>query len=192
MNTWYLVKKNWPNIETIAARYGKSYIGLGGDSWPGGMEYGKFILNEFDQIEKTRTYVEIKHNGLARHEYVTTDKESAIAYLNAPNVKEKNAILIQIQYAFDALRADVDGYDFGNPAGGYSVIETEIILKDSRETIDTYLNEFCLFDSMDSMRGFLLSLKDAARRGECEELDNYVPVAIKRWVSPSVPPTLQF
>jgi len=180
MNKWYLVKENWSDTESITAKYGKRYNGLGGDFWPGGIEYGKFILNEFEQIEKAKTYIEIKHNGFIRHECVTTNLELATAYLNSSNVKEKKAILIQVQYAFDALRADVDGYDFGNPVGGYSVIETEIIAKDSKEIIDMYLNEFCLFDSIELMRRFLSILENAVRRGECEELDSYVPVAIKK------------
>jgi len=103
----------------------------------------------------------------------------AIAYLNSSDASKGNPILVEIQYAFDVLRIDVDGYDFGNPSGGYSVIETEILLKNSKRNIDAYLNKFGLFNDLDSMYDFLSSLKITIQQGRCEELDNYIPVALK-------------
>ena len=69
----------------------------------------------------------------------------------------------------------MDGYDFGNPEGGYSVIETEILSRQNYLLVGKYLNmQNGLFSSIDALNGFL----DSAN--EVEDLENYCAVGIRQ------------
>ncbi|MCL2309822.1 MAG: hypothetical protein FWC42_06035 [Proteobacteria bacterium] len=172
------MKENWKNISDISAKYGMEYVGLGGDVWP--HEWDGDNLHLSSLLERMQAYTETEYNGATIHVHAPVELKLVMDYFNSPRVATKKPILIEIQLAHDGFNVGADGFDFGNPEGGYSIIETEIILKDSKEAINTYLNKSGLFKSMALMRDFISSLEGAARRGECEDWDGYVPLAIKK------------
>jgi len=182
MGRWYLVKENWQNISAISMKHGMEYIGLGGDVRP--HNWGVDNLDLHNLHDEMRNYTEIEYNGMTDYVYAATELDHVMRYFNSPRIQERNPILIEVRFALNTPEAAVDGYDFGSPEGGYSVIETEIILKDSKKVIDAYLNRFGLFRSIDLMLNFVSGLEDAVRRGECEELDSMIPVAIKKLAPP--------
>jgi len=184
MSSWYLVKENWKNISDISMRYGIEYIGLGGDIWPHDRTCNNLAGSLYlsGQLEEIKTDTEIEYNNMLFHVHAPIELESVAKYFNS--IKTKESILMEIQLALDEYDLSADGFDFGNPEGGYSIIETEIILKGSKEIIDTYLNKFGLFKSIDLMHDFISGLEEKVLCGECEVLDGYVPVAIKKHMGP--------
>jgi hypothetical protein len=171
MEKWYLVKANWPIISSISSQHGIEYIGIGGDIWPCGAEIDTSSTRIYKELENSRVYLMDEMVGTI---YVHTDLEKVIRYFNCQLVQNANPILIEIQHAKNSMPSKVDGYDFGNPEGGYSVIETEIILKNSADIIRRYLNVFGLFKDLSALKEFVSSLRDS------EELDNYWPVSVTR------------
>lgn len=163
MAKWYIVKKNWDTIS-------KDYLGLGGDIWPE-MHIpldGKILLKK---LFTNREYTEL--SGITF--LVVTDHSIAEEYFLYQKQLESNPILISVTDDTD-IKA-VDGYDFGNPEGGYSVIESAILVQNNEVLKKEYLNKHLLFKDMDKLRKFLYLIKNA---DNVEELDCYRPVAIKK------------
>lgn len=165
MSKWYIVKKNWKTIN-------KGYLGLGGDTWADIQIplQGKLLLK---RILANRKYVEF--SGLTF--LVVTDYSMAKEYYLYQ--KQLNLDPIMISATDDIDIHDVDGYDFGNPAGGYSVIESAILVQNNEMLKKEFLNEHFLFKDMDKLKDFLDLCKNA---DNVEELTCYRAVAIKKIV----------
>ena len=175
MATWYIVKINW---ETIS----KNYLGLGGDYWPDIQYLSEHAFSSnidaqlcgnslLKKVEANSNYVDI--SGMTHH--VVADCSVAEEYYWFLNNLDLCPIFISV--TDDLETEDADGYDFGNPAGGYSVIESVILTLGNEELKVAYLNKHLLFDNMDIMNDFLRSMSD---RDDVEELDCYCAVSIKQ------------
>ena len=161
MAKWYIVKTNWETAD-------EKYSGLGGDCWPDMHSKGKVLLKK---VEGGSVYIEISG---ATH-LVLTDCSIAEEYFLFLKKLNLNPFLLSV--ADDLETADTNGYDYGHPAGGYSVIESVILTSNDVELKKKYLNEHLLFKNTDAMNDFLdyISLRD-----DVETMDFYCAVSIKR------------
>jgi hypothetical protein len=160
MNSWFLVKINWPQIPN-------QYIGLGGNIWP---ELDGSDYNLYKKIRDSRSYITFSDSII----FVITDYLIAKEYGLILRDKNFDSIFISVH---DIKVENATGYDFGNPIGGYSIIETEILLKKRHDLIERFLNKNLLFKNIALMREFIGSLKNA---DDIEDLFNYKEVAIKQ------------
>jgi hypothetical protein len=160
MKEWFIVKNNWTGIM-------QNYIGLGGDCYPDtDVEY-----NLYKKIQDRRIYVDYK--GVAI--YVLTNFILAKEYFIRLKQNQLKTIIISISHI---EKENVDGYDFGNPEGGYSIIESEILSKNRNDLIKEYLNENYLFKDIESMKKFLDNVRNFDN--DVEEMNSYREVSIKQ------------
>jgi len=160
MANWYIVKINWNGPF-------EKYAGLGGDCWPDIPPIKKAVLKK---VEDNSEYVEI--SGTVHH--VVTDRRIAEEYFEFLHKLNLKPLLFSVS---DDLEApDTDGYDYGHPAGGYSVIESAILTLNDEKLKNKYLNELMLFKSIGAMNDFLELISD---REDIETMDFYCAVSIK-------------
>lgn len=162
MNSWFLVKINWPQIPN-------EYLGLGGNIWPEANEIED--NNYLRKIQNNRTYIDFYGSIL----YVVDDYSLAQEFTFILKEKKLNPLFISVNDL--NTNNDILGYDFGNPEGGYSIIETEIIIKQRRELVKKFLNENFLFKSIALMDEFVEYLENTE---DVEDLSNYSGVGIKQ------------
>jgi hypothetical protein len=161
---WFIVKRNWPGIM-------QDYLGLGGDCYPGTEAAGGNLCKK---ILDCRTYM--NYEGIVI--CVLADFVLAKEYFAHMEQKQPNPLIISVS---NIEKGDVDGYDFGNPEGGYSIIESEILARREKKLIDKYLNEKYLFKDIHLMRGFLASIKGSEGNvEEMEDMDSYREVSVKQ------------
>jgi hypothetical protein len=185
MSQWYIVKLNWDGIPD-------EYLGLCGDDWTN-LDYAdnyipgvNIHINEQEKadcglllkkINSSREYLDIHKSGFWI--FAVTDYDLAKVYFSFLSGLNLNPIFIIV--TDDLTADDCDGYDFGNPTGGYSVITAVALGLDSRdnEIPRKYLNEHLLFPSMNHLNEFVNLVKD---RDDVEYLDGgtYHAVAIKK------------
>lgn len=158
---WYLVKKNWQPVEAIIseAMLPKTflYCGVGGDAWPleGSPEPKASLVHEC--MMKTRTCIEFQP-GLSG--LVCCDYKVAQEYLAVANAVLGKCMLLGLE-AEGSRSVGAKGYDFGSPTGGYSLIETEIIVQRS-EALMGCLNSCGLFEDLDTLQSYLMTRNDDA------------------------------
>jgi len=185
MSQWYIVKLNWQGIPN-------EYLGVDGDSWTN-LDYANNYISSVNiyvdgqtkadckmllkKIDDSREYIEI-HNS-ENWIFAVTDYRLAKEYYSFLSELNLNPVFISI--TDDITIEDCDGYDFGNPEGGYSVITAVALGLDSsrNEFRRKYLNEHFLFPSMNHLKEFVDLIKD---REDVEYLDGgiYQPMAIKK------------
>jgi hypothetical protein len=75
--------------------------------------------------------------------------------------KEKNLAPFLLELSTVETKANVDGYDFGNPEGGYSIIETEILSKGNHIAAKECLNKHNgLFTSVAAINDLIHSVNE--------------------------------
>jgi hypothetical protein len=170
MKKWYLVKVNWNAIKEAENTLSiGSYIGLGGNIWPTEGMSSEQSTEIKAKIDDARSYLDIDSNTSI---YVVQSEAEALKYKKYASKIAKDVILIEVSIADDNSQGD--GYDFGNPEGGYSIIESEILVKESHQAAARYLNkQNGLFKSLAALKEFLDQL------GETEDLSSYIPVCIR-------------
>ena len=185
MSQWYIVKLNWNGIPN-------EYLGVDGDSWTN-LDYAnnhipsaniyvgeqakadcKLLLRK---INNSREYLGL-HNAETSI-FAVTDYHLAKEYYSFLNELNLNPVFVSV--SDDVASEDCDGYDFGDPEGGYSVI-TDVALglySSDNKLRRKYLNEHLLFPSMSRLKEFVDLVKD---RDDAEYLDGgtYQAVAIKK------------
>lgn len=171
---WYLVK--YKDFSLYCEKQEElliNYFGLSGNIWPitGFDSYkNKFseIIECYRSIEKGMEYLELDSESYI---HVSTDLELICKYSTLLE-KEfcKKPIVLSVS---NDLERVCDGYDFGNPEGGYSIIASEILNNDI--LYKQYLNSNGLFDSFISFRKFMESINS----DKVEELDEYYLLSIK-------------
>src|SRR5947207_2588264 len=120
---WYLVKRNWP--QTKAKHPFPLYAGLGGEVWPFdpfNPAIDKELKDLHTRLERSRTIVDFgSHTG-----FVCTDRIIADEYFVAVKSHYDEAWLLQLTLP-DIGSTQISGLDIGDPSGGYSIIESELI-----------------------------------------------------------------
>ena len=171
MSKWYIVKSNWPQLNDLigASPIVKKFAGLGGNIWP----LDTLDSNEAREIQssfdKGRCYLDV---GESQYLYVVTDYTLSEVYYELARRKGLSPLLLELSIAGE--EEAVDGFDFGNPEGGFSIIETEILCRQNYSAINKYLNKHNgLFSSIEVMNDFLDSLDEG------EQFDCYRAVGIK-------------
>jgi len=185
MSQWYIVKLNWHSIPN-------EYLGVDGDGWTN-LDYANNYIPSVNiyvdeqakadckmllkKINSSRQHIAI-HNS-KNWIFAVTDYCLAKEYCSFLSELELNPVFISV--TDDTNAGDYDGYDFGNPEGGYSVITDVVLQLDSccNEFREKYLNEHYLFPSMNRLEEFLTLMKG---RTDIEYLDGgtYQAVAIKK------------
>jgi hypothetical protein len=171
MSKWYIVKCNWPQVDQAinASSVVEKFSGLGGNIWPLDLIESSDVRKMQLSIDRGRCYLDI---GESHQIYVITDYALSEKYYELAKEKFQAPLFLELSIA--GTEAMVDGYDFGNPEGGFSIIETEILCRQNYSAMDKYLNKHNgLFNSINAMNDFLDGLD------EVEELDNYWTVGIR-------------
>ena len=185
MSQWYIVKLNWDGIPN-------EYLGLDGDSWTN-LDYANNYIPSANiyvdeqtkancklllkNIDSSREYLNVHNSENWIH--VVTDYRLAKEYYLFLSKLKLNPVFISI--TDDITTGDYDGYDFGNPEGGYSVITAVALGLDlsCNNFRKKYLNEHFLFPSMNHLKEFADLIKDH-EDVECVESGTYQAVAIKK------------
>jgi len=184
MSQWYIVKLNWDSIPN-------GYLGLDGDIWTN-LDYANNYIPSANiyvdeqtkanckpllkNIDSSREYLDI-HNS-ENSIFTVTDYYLAKEYYSFLSELKLNPIFISV--TDDITTGDYDGYDFGNPEGGYSVIASVALGLDlsCNEFREKYLNEHFLFPSMSHLKEFVDLIKERDDV-ECVDSGTYQAVAIK-------------
>ena len=122
---WYLVKRNWPHSQSINPF--PLYAGLGGEVWPFDVDgtTDKQLSDLHDRKEKSEVFIDFGFFPLGVHS-VCTDIAIAEEYFAAVKKHRGEAWLLKVALSHIGL-SPISGLDIGNPSGGFSVIETELI-----------------------------------------------------------------
>jgi hypothetical protein len=171
MSKWYIVKSNWSQVDQLihASSGVEEFAGVGGNIWPLDTIDSGVARKMQSRYDKGRCYLDI---GESQCMHVITDCELAVEYYELVRGEGLNPLLLELSIA--GADETVDGFDFGNPEGGFSIIETEILCRQNYSAINKYLNKHNgLFSSIEVMNDFLDSLDEG------EQLDCYRAVGIK-------------
>jgi hypothetical protein len=173
MKKWFIAKYNWQQtIEHSHACFLKNYDGLGGEIWPVCNDSKCECHSLRNKIEKKREYIEIQDSHFI---FVCVDLALAKEYSHSlKNCHGEFPILLEI----GLLDENPDERcDFGNPEGGFSIIETEILTKMDICSSKAYLDsESGLFTKGKAAYDFISRLN----ADEVEALDDYVFLSIKK------------
>ena len=161
--TWYLVKSNTRPWESSYGGFLQGeYLGLGGNMWP--------IDELHEELLRKREYVRL-HDG--QEIFVITNIDHARQYFNQANRLGFAAVLLEV--SDPSGTRNQDGYDFGDPEGGYSLVESELLVADRKELLTKYIDRRTgLFRNLVEMQSCLDEMPDG------EDLNSYYPVAIRR------------
>ena len=156
---WYIVGRNYDeaaNDDGIIHNY--HYFGLGGEPWPLRYERNNKSASQIDyEWDHNRTYLQTLRSDYI---YVCTSFDLACRYFDVSVKIFHNTYLLQIAFHNGQI-SQYDGVDFGNPEGGYSIIETELLLPSNDLICKEFLNDKCLFPSVDKADQFIdLYLQD--------------------------------
>jgi len=158
MKKWFIVKCNWPSINP-------KYLGLGGDSC---LDIDIIGYELYKEIQDSREYINFENTFI----YALTNFSIVQEYASALVCKKLSPIVISVSSKYN--KSDIEGFDYGDPIGGYSIIETEILAANEKDFINEFLNENYLFKSIQKMDDFLsLNLNR-------ENIDSYRSVSINR------------
>ncbi|MBI2566788.1 MAG: hypothetical protein HYV63_07145 [Candidatus Schekmanbacteria bacterium] len=173
---WYIVKRNWPATAAGAGRAmqggGARYCGLGGDVWPLDGAAGDRARGAHDRLMSRRAYLEL---GDGSGFMACTDLASAREYLAVAREILPDCMLVGLDEG--RLGEAALGFDLGAPAGGYSVIESEIIIAAPHpERARPQLNELGLFATLSALESYLAARSDDP---SLEEIDSCAAVAVR-------------
>lgn len=163
IDRWYLVKRNWPQSTTKCPKF----AGVGGDVWPLDTLADRNAQSIHAAVMASRKHVAVN----SHQELLCIDRSAAEAYW-AETVKHTgNAWLLEVAAAKPGLDAGA-GIDLGFPAGGFSLVETELIMQ---ERPGPPLNDWGLIDNLTDALAYV-----DYRMGdeELEELAGVIPLAI--------------
>ncbi|UXN04274.1 hypothetical protein [Bartonella sp. HY406] len=167
--SWFIVKYNWDDDCTCEHHFQHRYLGIGGDLWPqGNANNHTAYYSIFNKLSENWQYINIGNYYVN----VCTSLIDAKNYSQFLEAKYKKPILIEV--SLDDLEKAA-GYDFGQPHGGYSLIETEIFGCRRFEAAKKYLNHHGLFKTRGDINQFISEL-DLTK---VEDLDNYLAVSIR-------------
>lgn len=160
--SWYLVRLSWPSTSALWP----TYCGLGGDVWPLGEHGSAQAIAVHDGLMSSRRYVRVGDY----EEAVCIDRDLAIGYAATATALGIAASVIECTESPDAF---CEGFDIGNPTGGYSLIESEILVRDDAHRT---LNSLGLFPSRGAAEQYLVFRRDE----NLEEADDLSIVGISR------------
>jgi hypothetical protein len=194
--SWYLVTGRWDYWDSIVSPLKKEhssilYKGIGDDVWPL-MEYWPLDSSKNEgviQLEKKlkdERFIQVHKRLMANRKYIKCsngwnycccDFQIAKEYFLKASEIFDDLILLEVE----KIKKELLGYhgiDFGNPEGGYSVINSEIIGTDNEVILaDKYLNHFGLFRCMEVCTNYLSQRK--RNDPHCEDITSYIPVKVK-------------
>jgi hypothetical protein len=160
MSMWYyLVKRNWRATEAACPLY----AGLGGDAWP--MSPATPALRSaHGEFMRSRAWTPFGDSG----DLLCQDRELAQRiHTLADTASPSGAWLLAIHPVPAPVDAAFDGYDVGHANGGYSVIESEILIAGGARVA---LNQLALFPSVESLEAFLESRDPDAGLEEIQDM----------------------
>ncbi|VAW82099.1 hypothetical protein MNBD_GAMMA12-92 [hydrothermal vent metagenome] len=176
---YYIVKINWSTVtDNISNEFDilDAYSGLGGDIWPL-FDSSDYTQKRFhDEFKTKQEYIDL-NNGTS--ELVCFDLNLAKNYHTECKKYFDDVFLLELCEYNNLIN---DGLDFGSPDGGYSIIESAIIMKEDMASAKKYLNPFGLFKYFKSYLEFRLQLNN----NETEELDSYSLLSIKCLMSNNI------
>jgi hypothetical protein len=164
---WYLVKRNWPHAKS--KRPFPLYAGLGGDVWPFGFnfDFDKATKNELQDLharkERSETIVDFGFRPAGVNS-VCTDAAIAEEYFAAVKKHCGEAWLLKVELPHIGS-SQISGFDIGNPDGGFSVIETELI---TQGLPGPNLNEWGLIQTLPEALAYLEARKE---NGQLEQFE---------------------
>lgn len=170
---WYIVKQNWPITEKRVAEVKQNarYCGLGGDIWPLDEIDDSSAKTIHEALIKKRGFIDLA-NGYSF--LACIDLELAKQYFYVANSIFPNCMLLGLEEPEKIV--SVNGYDYGNPSGGYSIIESELIIEDSSPNdMIIYLNDDYLFSTCSILNKYM-SMRNEE---QCEDYRSYVAIGLQ-------------
>jgi hypothetical protein len=163
MSNWYIVKTNWDKIIEKCPLYG----GLGGDVWPIESNSKNSLKELHRKILDSRTHVSFESSV----ELLCTNYKIAEEYYLSLKNLLNNVWFLEVSN-INNLNSNIIGLDIGYYSGGYSIIESELIIQSMK---GPSLNKWGLFYSLNDA----LEYSDMrSNNEELEEIVNISPVYI--------------
>ena len=159
---WYLVKRNWP--QTKARFPFPNYAGIGGEVWPFDSDgtTDKELCDLHSRMEQSRTIVDFgSHTG-----FVCTNAKIAEEYFTATKKHCQKAWLIRVALP-QTEEFQISGYDIGDPTGGFSVLEQELM---AEGLSGPSLNEWGLIRTLPEALAYLEARKENERLEQSDEI----------------------
>ncbi len=149
-----------------------SYIGLGGDIWPLDLYEDQQSVQLQNAVENNSDYIKTSDGDEV---YVCINKSIADDYFQYAKTKGMNVILLEINNYEYSLADHYDGIDYGDPTGGYSLIESELLMKENKQLVHDFLNDDGLFKDTKKINNFIKSFVE-----DKSDMDFYLPYLIKK------------
>ena len=152
--SWYLVKTNhWEDklVKKPDRFKTYSYYGLGGYVWPLDEEKDETVIKIHKKLDDNKKYVELLA-GWWGH-FCTNWNDAQEYFYQASRIFENVSFLEIEEIEKELFR--FDGIDVGHPEGGYSIIESEILVPNQIEIANEYLNEFGLFKNVSACEDYV-------------------------------------
>lgn len=161
---WYIVKQNWQQTTARAP----SYAGLGGNVWPLDDAVNSKASEVHSRTLRLREYVSV----CGGEELLCTDASAAEEYFNIASTLMRNLWLLRVSTAAHSCCATM-GFDIGFPQGGFSLIETEILVQ---ALATSELNSSSLFATVNDAKTYVEARKS---NDALEQLDGVSIVSIE-------------
>ena len=148
------------------------FLGLGGNVWPidSDPDAPASTGGVHEEMLSKREYLKLRDG---REILVIADIEYARRYLKQAWARGIPAVLLGVSDRNEG--SNQDGYDFGDPEGGYSLVESEMLVAERVALLEKYIDpRNGLFRNLDEMQQCLDEIPDG------EDLDSYCAVAICR------------
>jgi hypothetical protein len=120
MTAWYLIKRNWPQT----ANRCPNFAGVGGDVWPLDALEDKNATAVHAAMMASRTHAKVGHG----EEALCVRRPVADQYWAEAEKNYGDLWLLKVAVDMNDLDARA-GFDLGFPSGGFSVVETELIIQ---------------------------------------------------------------
>jgi hypothetical protein len=173
---WYLVIKNWERTDILVSHLPniEEYQGVGGDVWPLDQSNNPASRSIHDLLMRSRQPVSLA-NGDSR--LACCDERLAIQYFESASIELGRVRLIQASSC--DFPDNTTGLDFGNPFGGYSIIESEILGSvDAPQIAAQYLDSAGLFKNVAIFNQYIADTRKPENDEALEDLDPYVLVRV--------------
>jgi hypothetical protein len=161
---WYLVKRNWPQTAVKSS----SYAGVGGDVWP-------LDALEDQNAQATHAAMMASRKPVAvgdLEELLCVQLPVAEAYFVEVQKHFGDAWLLEVTNGTPGVDAET-GIDLGFPSGGFSLVETELIIQGLP---GPRLSKWGLVDELTEALAYM---DQRTANEELEQLHGVAPLAIR-------------
>lgn len=161
---WYMVKRNWPQTVSRSPRF----AGVGGDVWPLDALADKGAKAMHATMMASRKHVVAG----SCEELVCVDLSVAEAYWVEAETRLGDVWLLEVAAAASGIDV-VTGFDLGFLSGGFSLVETELIVQSLPGPL---LNDWGLIGQVTDALAYLAH---RVANEELEQLDRIEPLAVR-------------